>query len=139
MAQVVFWQSVIEGGKHLAEKPIHSVIPWIATGPNPEEWFKMGVMVDPLTAIMLFFVSITCLCIFVYSTGYHNAGTPESKHNKKGEPPEVGTMRMYSRFAYISLFAAAMLVLVWPDNILLMFVSWEVMGSCRSADRLWFS
>ena len=132
MAQVVFWQSVLLGGQHLSEEPIHSVIPWLATGPNPEEWLKMGVMVDPLTAIMLFFVSITCLCIFVYSTGYHNAGMPESKSNKKGEPPQVGTMEvMYSRFfAYISLFAAAMLTLVVADNVLLMFVGWEVMGLC---------
>jgi len=33
-------------------------------------------------------------------------------------------------FAYISLFAAAMLILVVADNILLMFVGWEVMGLC---------
>jgi NADH-quinone oxidoreductase subunit L len=132
MAQYVFWRSVIEKGKDLAGEPIHSVIPWIATGPNPDEWFKMGVMVDPLTAIMLFFVSITCVCIFVYSYGYHNGGTPENKHNRKGEPPEVGTVEvMFSRFfAYISLFAAAMLTLVIADNILLLFVGWEVMGLC---------
>ena len=57
---------------------------------------------------------------------------PESKHNKKGEPPEVGTIEpMYSRFfAYISLFAAAMLTLVVADNLLLLFVGWEVMGLC---------
>ena len=132
MAQYVFFQSVVLGGKRLTEEPIHSVIPWLATGPNPAEWLKMGVMVDPLTAIALFFVSITCLCIFVYSYGYHNGGMPESKHNKKGEPPEVGTVEvMFSRFfAYISLFAAAMLTLVIADNILLLFAGWEVMGLC---------
>jgi NADH-quinone oxidoreductase subunit L len=132
MAQYVFWQSVIVHGPELAKEPIHSVISWLPTSVHPEEWFTMGVMVDPLTAIMLFFVSITCLCIFVYSTGYHNAGTPESKHNKKGEPPEVGTVEvMYSRFfAYISLFAAAMMTLVVADNLLLLFVGWEVMGLC---------
>jgi len=132
MAQIVFWQSVIEKGPELAKEPIHSAIPWLPTSLHPEEWLKMGVMVDPLTAVMLFFVSITCLCIFVYSAGYHNAGMPESKHNKKGEPPEVGTVEvMYSRFfAYISLFAAAMLTLVVADNLLLLFIGWEVMGLC---------
>ena len=35
MAQVVFWTSVIEKGAELAHEPIHSVIPWLATGPNP--------------------------------------------------------------------------------------------------------
>jgi len=132
MAQIVFWQSVAIGGKHLAEHPIHSVIPWLPTSANPAEWFKMGVMVDPLTAAALFFVSITCLCIFVYSYGYHNGGMPEGKHNKKGEPPEVGTVEvMFSRFfAYIGLFAAAMLTLVVADNLLLLFIGWEVMGLC---------
>ncbi len=132
MAQVVFWQSAIEKGPELAQEPIHSVIPWLPTAMDPAEWFKMGVMVDPLTAAMLFFVSVTCLCIFVYSTGYHNGGMPESKHNRKGEPPEVGTIEvMYSRFfAYISLFAAAMLTLVVADNLLLLFIGWEVMGLC---------
>jgi NADH-quinone oxidoreductase subunit L len=127
MAQYVFWQSVVERGPELAKEPIHSVVAWLPTSVHPEEWFKMGVMVDPLTAIMLFFVSITCLCIFVYSTGYHNAGMPENKHNKKGEPPEVGTVEvMYSRFfAYISLFAAAMMTLVVADNLLLLFVGWR--------------
>jgi NADH-quinone oxidoreductase subunit L len=132
MAQYVFWQSVVIGGKRLAEHPLQDAKYWLALGENTQGWFKMGVMVDPLTAVMLFFVSITCLCIFVYSYGYHNGGQPESKHNKKGEPPEVGTVEvMFSRFfAYLSLFAAAMLTLVVADNILLMFVGWEVMGLC---------
>jgi len=131
MAQIVFWRGV-GIGPELAKEPIHSAIAWLPTSANPAEWLKMGVMVDPLTAVMLFFVSITCLCIFVYSVGYHNGGMPESQHNKKGEPPEVGTIEpMYSRFfAYISLFAAAMLTLVVADNLLLLFVGWEVMGLC---------
>ena len=131
LAQIVFWQSV-GIGPELAKEPIHSAVPWLPTSANPADWFKMGVMVDPLTAVMLFFVSITCLCIFVYSYGYHNGGTPESKHNKKGEPPEVGTVEvMFSRFfAYISLFAAAMLTLVVADNLLMLFIGWEVMGLC---------
>ena len=131
MAQIVFWQSV-GIGPELAKEPIHSAIPWLPTSVDPAKWFQMGVMVDPLTAVMLFFVSITCLCIFVYSYGYHNGGTPVSRHNKKGEPPEVGTVEvMFSRFfAYISLFAAAMLALVVADNLLLLFIGWEVMGLC---------
>src|SRR4030065_171729 len=38
---------------------------------------------------------------------------------------------MYSRFfAFLSLFAAAMLTLVVADNLLLLFIGWEVMGLC---------
>src|SRR5512136_3024124 len=65
LAQIVFWQSV-GIGPELAKEPIHSAIPWLPTSVDPAKWFQMGVMVDPLTAVMLFFVSITCLCIFVY-------------------------------------------------------------------------
>ena len=31
MAQIVFWQSVIEKGPQLAKEPIHSAIPWLPT------------------------------------------------------------------------------------------------------------
>ncbi len=38
---------------------------------------------------------------------------------------------MYSRFfAFISLFAFGMLTLVVSDNLLLLFVGWEIMGLC---------
>src|SRR6185295_7782498 len=38
---------------------------------------------------------------------------------------------LYSRFfAYLSLFAFGMLLLVVADNLLLMFVGWEIMGLC---------
>src|SRR5690606_25740320 len=33
-------------------------------------------------------------------------------------------------FAYLSLFAGAMLTLVLADNLLLLFIGWEVMGFC---------
>jgi NADH-quinone oxidoreductase subunit L len=132
MAQFVAWKGFFEKGARLAQDPIQSAFAWLPTSVDPAKWLKMGVLVDPLTAVSLFFVSVTCLCIFVYSYGYHNGGMPESKRNKKGEPPEVGTVEvMFSRFfAYISLFAAAMLTLVIADNLLLLFIGWEVMGLC---------
>ena len=38
---------------------------------------------------------------------------------------------MYSRFfAFISLFAFGMLTLVLSDNLLTLFVGWEIMGLC---------
>ena len=33
---------------------------------------NMGVLVDPLTAVMLFMVPLACLMIFIYSVGYSN-------------------------------------------------------------------
>ncbi len=91
----------------------------------------MGVLVDPLTAAMLFFVPLTCLMIFIYSVGYHNFGKPVDAHDEPGSPAHNGVEPMYSRFfAFLSLFAFGMLTLVVADNLLLMFVGWEIMGLC---------
>ncbi len=110
MAQAVFWTVVGWGGEALYEHPIAVSVPWLPSG---EHVLSMGVMVDPLTAVTLFFVSITCLAIFIYSVGYMH-----------GDP-------RYSRFfAYISLFATGMLGLTVADNLLILFIFWEVMGLC---------
>jgi NADH-quinone oxidoreductase subunit L len=67
---------------------------------------------------MLFMVPFVCLMIFIYSQGYMNLGQPN-------QDPR------YSRFfAYISLFAAGMLGLVVARDMVLLFVSWEIMGLC---------
>ena len=95
---------------HLDEHPFRMAFDWFPTGGT---WFETGVMIDSLTAIMLFMVPFVCLMIFIYSVGY-----------MKGDP-------RYSRFfAYISLFATGMLGLIIADNLLLMFIFWEIMGLC---------
>jgi len=108
LAQIVLWSAVTTHG--LAEHPWHMTIDWLPLGETP---FQMGVMIDPLTAAMLFMVPLVCLMIFIYSLGY-----------MEGDP-------RYSRFfAYISLFATGMLGLVVADNLLMLFVFWEIMGLC---------
>ncbi len=105
-----------------------SSVPWLPAG---ESALTMGVLVDPLTAAMLFFVPLTCLMIFIYSVGYHNFGQPVDAHDEPGSPAHNGVEPMYSRFfAFLSLFAFGMLTLVVADNLLLMFVGWEIMGLC---------
>lgn len=72
---------------------------------------EMGLLVDPLTVIMLFMVTAVSLMIQIYSQGYmrHDPG--------------------YSRyFAYMSLFSAAMLGLVLASNIIQLYVFWELVG-----------
>ncbi|HEX7976276.1 MAG TPA: NADH-quinone oxidoreductase subunit L, partial [Anaerolineales bacterium] len=93
----------------------------------------------------LFFVSWTVLMIFLYSVGYHNFGQPKGDHDVKGLPPHGATVSdahghthkvpsiepMYSRFfAFIGLFAFGMYTLVVSDNLLTLFVGWEIMGLC---------
>ena len=108
VSQLVFWTAI--GVHQLGEEPFHAAFPWLPIG---EDWFTMGVLVDPLTAVGLFMVPLVCLMIFIYSVGYMH-----------GDP-------RYSRFfAYISLFACGMLGLVVADNLLLLFIFWEIMGLC---------
>jgi NADH-quinone oxidoreductase subunit L len=114
---------------HLGEHPFASSIAWLPTGDSA---LRFGVYVDPLTAAALFFVAWTLLAIFVYSVGYHNFGHGRDPHDVKGVPPEAGGIEpMYARFfAFISLFAFGMLTLVLSDNLLLLFIGWEIMGLC---------
>jgi NADH-quinone oxidoreductase subunit L len=102
-------------------------------------------LVDPLTAVTLFFVAWTILMIFIYSVGYHNYGQPKGDHDQAGLQPQGATITdahghqhrvpsiepMYSRFfAFIGLFAFGMYTLVVSDNLLTLFVGWEIMGLC---------
>ena len=63
-------------------------------------------------------VPFVCLMIFIYSKGYMGLGTDQVDPR-------------YSRFfAYISLFACGMLGLIVSDNLLTLFIFWEIMGLC---------
>lgn len=124
---------------HLAEHPtvIASAIDWLPFGECGLEegqclnWLKMGVAVDPLTAVMLFMVPFATACIFVYSVGYHRWGEGPGHHPVRGKPNHDGIEPLFSRFfAFMSLFGGSMLILVVADNLLLLFVGWELMGLC---------
>jgi len=92
-----------------------SSITWLSNGTNGvgSGALRMGVFLDPLNHVMLFMVPLACFLIFIYSLGYM-AHDPRNTRF----------------FAYLSLFASAMLTLVVADNLLLLFVGWEVMGLC---------
>lgn len=139
-AMWVFIQAV--GKEGLAAEPFTSAIQWLPTG---DTWLSIGVAIDPVGAVTVFFVAWTVLMIFIYSVGYHNYGQPKGDHDQPGLPPHGATVKskkghahremsvepLYSRFfALISLFAAAMFLLVVSDNLLTLFVGWEVMGFC---------
>jgi len=107
-----------EGGHDLGARPFANSEDWLPTGDTA---LPFGIMVDPLTAVVLLFVLLTLLAIFVYSVGYMNYGTPH-------QDPR------YARFfALISLFATGMLGLVVSDNLLMLFIFWEIMGFCSYA------
>jgi len=73
----------------------------------------LGLMVDSLTAVMLVVVTLVSLMVQLYSQGY-----------MRGDPG-------YHRyFAFMSLFTGSMLGLVLADNLLFMYVFWEMVGLC---------
>lgn len=136
----VFWRAVTS--EHLGEHPFASAIDWL---PASAGWLKIGVQIDPLAAATLFFVAWTILMIFIYSVGYHNYGQPAGDHDRPGLPPHGAVIKdqkghttrvpsvepMYSRFfGFFGLFAFAMFALVVTDNLLTLYIGWELMGLC---------
>jgi NADH-quinone oxidoreductase subunit L len=141
-SMVVFWQAVKRGAHHLGEHPFEQALDWLPIG---DSWFRIGVLIDPFAAVSLFFVAWTVLTIFLYSVGYHNFGQPKGDHDRAGLQPHGATVvdehghkhkvlsiePMYSRFfAFIGLFAFGMYLLVISDNLLTLFIGWEIMGLC---------
>jgi len=136
-SMVVFFAAITKEG--LASAPFHSAIDWLPLG---SQALQIGIQVDPLSAVTLFFVAWTVLMIFIYSIGYHNFGQPKGEHDQPGLPPQGATIRdkkakktfhvpsiepMYSRFfALISLFAFAMLVLVISDAGIKAFITTRI-------------
>ena len=86
------------------------VAPWIASGNFQADW---GLLLDPLSAVMILVVSGVGFLIHVYSIGYMH------------EDPD------YPRFfTYLNLFTFSMLMLVLANNYLLLYVFWEAVGLC---------
>lgn len=71
----------------------------------------MGIMLDPISVMMLVVISTVSLMVHIYSFGYMRG--------------ERGFQRYY---AFLSLFTFSMLGLVVATNIFQMYVFWELVG-----------
>ncbi len=72
---------------------------------------NIGILIDPLTCVMLLVVTGVGSLIHIYSAGY-------MEHD-----------RNFSRFfAYLNLFIFSMLVLVLADNFITLLVGWGLVG-----------
>ena len=74
-----------------------------------------GVLVDPLSALMLTIVGLISLLVHVFSLGYMNA---------------EGEMDLPRYYAALSLFTFSMMAFVLSDNLLMSFVFFELVGLC---------
>lgn len=93
---------------------VHKVFTWFDLSAG-EHLFKvnMGIYIDNMTAVMLLMVTGAATLIHVFSTWYMH------------DDPRFGRF-----FVYLSLFTSAMLGLVLSDNLLSVFIFWELMGFC---------
>ncbi len=86
---------------------------WLYTSPDKPSGLNLtaGILYDGLGAAMLMVVGVVSFCVHLFSMGYMH-----------------GDRRYHIFFANISLFTFAMLGLVISDNILFLFIFWELMG-----------
>ena len=71
----------------------------------------LGVLIDPISVMMLVVITTVSLMVHIYSIGY-----------MKGDP---GFSRFFS---FLSLFSFSMLGLVLATNIFQMYIFWELVG-----------
>ena len=88
----------------------HKVFTWFSVG---DLNVSMGFLADPLSSLMLLFVTFIGSLIHIYSIGY------------MAEDKNFGKF-----FAYMNLFLGSMLILVLGDGPVVMFVGWEGVGLC---------
>lgn len=94
-----YWQS---------EAPMLHELTWMTSG-NLK--IPLGLMIDPLSRLMLVIVTVISFLVQVYSLGYMS-----------GDP---GFARY---FGFMSLFAWAMISLVLSSTLLQLYIFWELVG-----------
>ena len=75
--------------------------------------FDLGMTIDPVAMVMMGVITFVSLLVQIYSLGYLR-----------------GESRLAWYFAVHSLFAASMLGLVLSNNLLVLYVGWELVGIC---------
>ncbi|MQG20648.1 MAG: NADH-quinone oxidoreductase subunit L [SAR202 cluster bacterium] len=88
----------------------HQTMTWFQTGAFT---VTIGITADTLSVIMIGLITLVSLAVQIYSLGY-----------MKGEE------RIGLYYAYHSLFAASMLILVLANSFLLLYFGWELVGLC---------
>jgi NADH-quinone oxidoreductase subunit L len=88
--------------------PVESSLVWI---PLPQAPIEFGILLNPLTVIMLLVVTGVGSLIFLFSNAYMERDESFSRY-----------------FASLSLFAFSMLGIVLANNFIQIFIFWELVG-----------
>ena len=96
----------------LADGTLATFVPYNFTWlPLGHLHFDLGVLLDPISVMMLIVISTVSFMVHIYSFGYMHG--------------EKGFQRYY---AFLSLFTMSMLGLVLATNIFQMYMFWELVG-----------
>ncbi|WP_436347761.1 NADH-quinone oxidoreductase subunit L [Natronorubrum sp. FCH18a] len=112
------WMLATVAGGEVAHETLYE---WTVSETVPSEVgaegisFTFGMLIDPLSALMLVIVSLVAFLVHVFSLGYMNA------------EGETGLPRYY---ASLGLFTFSMLAFVYADNLLMAFMFFELVGLC---------
>src|ERR1017187_7683546 len=82
---------------------------WLEFSPGVS--IDMGIILDPISVMMMVIVTFISLMVHIYSLGY-----------MKGEE------RFATYYAFLSLFTFSMLSLVIASNIFQIYIFWELVG-----------
>ena len=94
---------------------VHGQTTWfqLINSQNTARVFTAGIYLDNLSVLLLVLVTFISLLVQVFSVAYLH-------HDEH-----------YNRyFAFLSLFTGSMLGLLLADNLLIMFIFWELVGFC---------
>ncbi|MEM4780220.1 MAG: proton-conducting transporter membrane subunit, partial [Halalkalicoccus sp.] len=88
---------------------------WVAGVGEETISLTFGILLDPLSTMMLVIVSLIALLVHTFSLGYMN------------DDGQTGLPRYY---AGLGLFTFSMLAFVFADNLLMAFMFFELVGLC---------
>ncbi len=107
LAALACWPQATGAGLHV------NLFTWLQSGGFTAE---VGLLFDPLAAIMTLMVTGVAGLIHIYAASYMADEHDQARF-----------------FALLNLFVFAMLTIILADNLLLMFLGWEGVGFCSYA------
>jgi len=113
-AAVLAWLATVLPGVVVRHRTVEETVAWV-----PSLGLTMGLRLDAFGALMALLVSGVGLLVFLYAHSYFAGGPADAP----GKDPVAGLGRFA---ATLVAFAGAMLGLVVSDNLLALFVFWEL-------------
>ncbi|MDL5363679.1 NADH-quinone oxidoreductase subunit L [Halalkalicoccus sp. NIPERK01] len=106
------WAMLRVAGGEVYDETLYT---WVAGAGGETVSLSFGLLLDPLSTMMLVIVSLIAFLVHVFSLGYMN------------DEGETGLPRYY---AGLGLFTFSMLSFVFADNLLMAFMFFELVGLC---------